>query len=81
MGMSKRDYQVKLSKIRKANVQKQYKQSLRAEKQKYNTKHIETSKLLAIYLFVLFNLQTQRQEQTAVVWGQDQDSQLHAEVW
>lgn len=56
MGMSKRDYQVKLSKIRKANVQKQYKQSLRAEKQKYNTKHIETSKLLAIYLFVLFNV-------------------------
>ena len=32
------------------------KQSLRAEKQKYNTKHIETSKLLAIYLFVLFNV-------------------------
>lgn len=56
MGMSEKDYQVKLAKIRQANVQKQYKQSLRAEKQKYSTGHIETSKLLAIYLFVLFNV-------------------------
>ncbi len=56
MGMSKRDYQLKLAKIRKDNIQKQYKQSLREEKQKYDTKRIETSKLLAIYLFVLFNI-------------------------
>lgn len=56
MGMSKRDYQLKLAKIRKDNIQKQYKQSLREERQKYSTKRIETSKLLAIYLFVLFNI-------------------------
>lgn len=54
MRMSKREYQLKMAEIRRENVQKQYKQSLREEKRKY-TKRIETSKLLAIYLFVLFN--------------------------
>lgn len=55
MRMSKREYQLKMAEIRRENVQKQYRQSLREEKRKYNTKRIETSKLLAIYLFVLFN--------------------------
>lgn len=55
MRMSKREYQLKMAEIRRENVQKQYKQSLREEKRKYDTKRIETSKLLAIYLFVLFN--------------------------
>ena len=55
MRMSKRKYQLKMAEIRRKNIQKQYRQSLREEKLKYNTKRIETSKLLAIYLFVLFN--------------------------
>lgn len=55
MRMSKRKYQLKMAEIRRKNIQKQYRQSLREEKRKYNTKRIETSKLLAIYLFVLFN--------------------------
>ena len=53
MRMSKREYQLKMAEIRRENVQKQYKQSLREEKRKYDTKRIETSKLLAIYLFAV----------------------------
>lgn len=56
MGMSEAEYKARMSKIRKKNTQKKYKRALRAERRKYSTKRIETSKLLAIYLFVLFNV-------------------------
>ena len=54
--MSAKEYQKELKKIQKENIQKQYRQSLREEKRKYNRKHIETSKLIAVYLFVVFNV-------------------------
>lgn len=54
--LNKKRYQKKLSKIKEENVQKEYKQALKNEKNKYNKKHkAETSKLIAIYLFILLN--------------------------
>lgn len=55
-GMSEDDYQKKLAAIQKKNTQKEYKISLKKEKNKYSNKvHIETSKLIAIYLFAILN--------------------------
>ena len=49
-------YAAELEKIKRENRQKLLKRSLRAEKSKYKKKiHIETSKLIAIYLFILLN--------------------------
>ena len=45
-----------MDEIKKDNEQKQKYRLLKAEKDKYKeTKHIETSKLIAVYLFVLLN--------------------------
>ena len=56
MRMSEAEYRARMSKARRENVQKQYRQAIRAERRKYSAKRIETSKLLAVYLFVLFNV-------------------------
>lgn len=49
-------YAAELEKIKRENRQKLLKRNLRAEKSKYKKKiHIETSKLIAIYLFILLN--------------------------
>lgn len=54
--MTERKYQEKLEKIKGKNTQKEYRQKLRDERNKYKTKSkIETSKLIAIYLFLLLN--------------------------
>lgn len=54
--MTKDEYAKKLRHIKRVNVQKAYRKSLQDEKKKYNQKlNIETSKLIAIYLFVLLN--------------------------
>lgn len=54
--ITKEEYQKKLKKIEDKNLQKEYKMSLNAEKHKLDKKkRIETSKLIAIYLFVLLN--------------------------
>ncbi len=46
----------KLDKIKERNVNKEYRKNLIDEKNKYKEKHkFETSKLIAIYLFVLLN--------------------------
>lgn len=45
-----------MNKIKRDNAQKQKQLLLKAEKDKYKgTNHIETSKLIAIYLFVILN--------------------------
>lgn len=55
-GMTEDDYRKKLAEIQKKNTQKEYKISLKKEKNKYSNKvHIETSKLIAIYLFAILN--------------------------
>ena len=46
--LTKEEYQAKLEKIKESNTQKKYRKALREEK-------IETSKLIAIYLFALLN--------------------------
>ena len=54
--LSKENYHRELEKIQRSNRQKQLKQKLKAEKSKYKKRvHIETSKLIAIYLFILLN--------------------------
>lgn len=55
--LTTKEYQQELEKIKKTNVQKRYKQSLKNEKKKYK-KHfkIETSKFIAFYLFALLNV-------------------------
>ena len=46
-----------MDEIKKENEQKQKYRLLKAEKDKYkDTKHIETSKLIAVYLFMLLNV-------------------------
>ena len=50
------DYQRKLEKLKKKNIQKEYKKKIRQERIKYFPKlKIETSKFLALYLFILLN--------------------------
>lgn len=54
--LSKKNYYQELEKIQRNNRQKELKQKLKAEKSKYKKRvHIETSKLIAIYLFILLN--------------------------
>lgn len=54
--LTEKEYEEKLQEIQERNVQKKYKQALKHEKEKYKTKYrIETSKLIAIYLFALLN--------------------------
>lgn len=49
-------YQQELEKVKRENIQRQYKQSLKNEKNKYKKSlKIETSKLIALYLFALLN--------------------------
>lgn len=55
--MTQEEYKKELIKIQEANIQKEYKFNLRAEKNKFNKKKkIETSKFLAFYLFCLLNI-------------------------
>lgn len=55
--LSKEEYQIKLEQIRKKNAQNEYRRKLRKEKLKiYHFPKIETSKVLAIYLFTLLNV-------------------------
>lgn len=54
--LTKEAYEEKLEKIKEDNVQKKYRKALKEEKSKYRWKpKIETSKLIAIYLFALLN--------------------------
>lgn len=50
------EYRSELQRIKDENLQKKYRLSLKAEKNKYKSKGLETSKVLAIYLFVLLNV-------------------------
>jgi cation transport ATPase len=54
--MTEKQYRQELEKVKRENTQRQFKQSLRDEKAKYKRKFkIETSKLIAFYLFALLN--------------------------
>lgn len=53
--LTEKEYKEKLKKIRKRNIQKQYRQSLREEGRSVTSVKIETSKLVMIYLMILFN--------------------------
>ncbi len=57
MAMTEREYRRKLKKIQNKNIQKEYRESLNKEKNKYKKKlHVETHKVLAMYLFILINV-------------------------
>ena len=54
--LSEKEYNRKLEKIKNKNIQKEYRKNLSEEKKKYSRRFkIETSKLIAIYLFALLN--------------------------
>lgn len=54
--MTERQYQQEMEKIKRENRQKQYRQNIKAEKDKLKKKRkMETSKFLAFYLFALLN--------------------------
>ena len=54
--MTKEQYQKRMEKIRRNNIEKQYRQKIKNEKSKLKQRRgVETSKLLAIYLFALLN--------------------------
>lgn len=53
--LSEREFRRQLMKIKSENAQKERQMALDAERNKYSKKHFETSKLIAIYLFVLLN--------------------------
>lgn len=54
--MTEKKFQKKMSKIKKSNLQKGYLQKLRDEKDQCRARpKLETSKLIAIYLFLLLN--------------------------
>lgn len=53
--LSEREYKKQLARIQRDNLSKERKMSLEAEKKKYNKNRMETSKLIAIYLFALLN--------------------------
>lgn len=52
--MTKQEFEKELSRLKKLNTQKEYEYKLKNEKYKYRRK-LETSKLLAIYLFAVLN--------------------------
>ena len=55
--LSTKDFESKLKKIQAKNLSEERKAMLKAEKEKYKSKSkVETSKLFAIYLFVIFNI-------------------------
>lgn len=55
--MTKKEFKQKLDILKEKNVQKEYRIRLEKEKNRYpKIRKIETSKLLAIYLFVLLNV-------------------------
>lgn len=55
--LSNEKYNRELDKIKRDNRQKELQRNLKAEKSKYKKRvHIETSKLIAIYLFILLNV-------------------------
>ena len=55
--MSEKEFESRMKKIQLANESKERKAKLKAEKEKYKQrKKAETSKLMAIYLFVIFNV-------------------------
>lgn len=55
--MNKQEFELRLEKIKKKNTQKEYKNLLKAEKDKYKSKtKIETSKLIMFYLLTLLNV-------------------------
>lgn len=53
--LTEREFRRQLAKIKKENVQKERSLILERERNKYGSEKIETSKLIAIYLFVLLN--------------------------
>ncbi|MDY4495018.1 MAG: hypothetical protein SPE24_09130 [Erysipelotrichaceae bacterium] len=54
--MTEEEYQRKLSEIKNENIQNEYKKRLKEERAKYGFKlKLETSKLIAVYLFALLN--------------------------
>lgn len=53
--LSEREFYKQMAKIKRDNVQKERRMLLDAEKRKHDKAHIETSKLIAIYLFILLN--------------------------
>lgn len=54
--MTEKEYYTKLEKIKKDNIQWEYRNNLKNEKKKYRPKSkVETSKLIAVYLFLLLN--------------------------
>lgn len=52
--MTKQEFDKEMSRLKKLNVQKEYQNKLKTEKYKYRRK-LETSKLLAVYLFAVLN--------------------------
>ena len=53
--MTKKEFENEIQQIKEINKQKEYKQKIKNEKYKYRQK-FETSKLLAIYLFLILNV-------------------------
>lgn len=55
--LSKKEFDYRMRKIKFDNISRERKAKLKAEKEKYKQKpKIETSKIMMIYLFVLFNV-------------------------
>lgn len=54
--MTRKEYESQLAKIKHDNVQKKYKKSLKDAKWREPKQHIETSKKLAVYLFIILNV-------------------------
>lgn len=55
--LTTKEYQQELGKVKRENIQRRYRQSLKNEKNKYKKNFkIETSKLIALYLFALLNV-------------------------
>lgn len=55
--LTAKEYQQELGKVKRENIQRRYRQSLKNEKNKYKKNFkIETSKLIAFYLFALLNV-------------------------
>ena len=52
--MTKQEFEKEMSRLKRLNTQEEYHNKLKAEKYKYRRK-LETSKLLAIYLFAVLN--------------------------
>lgn len=53
---TEKEYQEEIEKIKEENIQIKYNQNIKKERNKLKTKHkLETSKLIALYLFALLN--------------------------